>query len=159
MIHRRVPRYSSKPRWLFVSRKVVRTGCRCKESLILSSNPSILLSSGGFFEFLHPLRFTISLRSRFPSSPDPCTRQRHVNPRIWAKAIMAAQRTSAMSSGIPILDFGQFLHGTDTEKREIATQIDEAFQNVGFVYLKNHGVPQQMVDKTFEWVSTMLERD
>jgi len=60
-----------------------------------------------------------------------------------------------MSFDIPVLDFGKFLHGSDEEKQEIAKNIDEAFRKVGFVYLKNHGVPKEMVDKAFEWVGSL----
>ena len=55
-------------------------------------------------------------------------------------------------ASIPLVDFGQYLHGSDEEKIAAAAAIDSAFQNVGFVYLTNHGVPQDAVDKCFEWV-------
>ena len=55
-------------------------------------------------------------------------------------------------TSIPLVDFDQYLHGSEKEKLEVATEIDSAFQNVGFVYLINHGVAQEEVDKCFEWV-------
>jgi isopenicillin N synthase-like dioxygenase len=54
---------------------------------------------------------------------------------------------------IPIVDFGQYLHGSEQAKKAAAAAIDSAFQKVGFVYLTNHAVPQEEVDKCFEWVS------
>jgi isopenicillin N synthase-like dioxygenase len=54
---------------------------------------------------------------------------------------------------IPIVDLGKFLNGTEAEKKEIAHQIDEAFRNIGFVYLKNHSVPANTVDECFQWAS------
>lgn len=57
---------------------------------------------------------------------------------------------------IPIVDFGQYLHGSEqAQKAAAAAAIDSAFQNVGFVYLTNHAVPQEEVDKCFEWVSIL----
>jgi isopenicillin N synthase-like dioxygenase len=52
---------------------------------------------------------------------------------------------------VPIVDFGKFLNGDESQKKEIASQIDSAFRNVGFVYLKNHTVPQEAVEECFQW--------
>ncbi|KAF2026839.1 Clavaminate synthase-like protein [Setomelanomma holmii] len=52
---------------------------------------------------------------------------------------------------IPIVDFSQASSGIQDEKEHVAKQIDEAFRNVGFVYLKNHGVPLDMVEECFSW--------
>lgn len=57
-----------------------------------------------------------------------------------------------MAAPIPIVDFGKFLYGSDEERKRIAGDIDDAFRNVGFVYLENHGVPKDKVDECFEWV-------
>jgi isopenicillin N synthase-like dioxygenase len=53
---------------------------------------------------------------------------------------------------VPIVDFGRFLNGSLQEREEAAAAVDAAFQNVGFVYLHNHGVPQERVDECFDWV-------
>jgi hypothetical protein len=55
-------------------------------------------------------------------------------------------------STVPIVDFGKFLNGTQDDKREVARQIDDAFQQMGFVYLKNHTVPKEKVAECFQWV-------
>jgi isopenicillin N synthase-like dioxygenase len=54
---------------------------------------------------------------------------------------------------IPIVDFGKFQSENYGDKREVALQIDEAFRNVGFVYLKNHSVPLSIVEECFRWVN------
>lgn len=55
-------------------------------------------------------------------------------------------------ANIPIVDFAKAARGTIDEKGQIAAQIDEAFRNVGFVYLENHGVPRHQVNECFDWV-------
>lgn len=60
--------------------------------------------------------------------------------------------TASPSSPIPIVDFGKFLTGNAEQQKQIASEIDDAFRNVGFVYLKNHGVDKQRVEECFEWV-------
>jgi len=57
-----------------------------------------------------------------------------------------------IASSIPIVNFGQYINGNEQEKHTIAAAIDSAFQNVGFVYLTNHGIPQEKVDECFIWV-------
>lgn len=64
-----------------------------------------------------------------------------------------ASALSSDESQIPIVDFGLFPNGTKDQKRAISAQIKDAFQNVGFVYLTNHGVPGRKVDECFGWVS------
>ena len=56
------------------------------------------------------------------------------------------------TSTIPIVDFGAFLNGSDEAKEQVARQLDDAFRDVGFVYLRNHGVRREVVEECFEWV-------
>ncbi|GAO52374.1 flavonol synthase/flavanone 3-hydroxylase [Saitoella complicata NRRL Y-17804] len=54
-------------------------------------------------------------------------------------------------SQVPIVDFAPFLNGTPSDRKSTATQIYQAFKTVGFVYLINHGVPQEKVNECFAW--------
>lgn len=57
-------------------------------------------------------------------------------------------------ANIPIVDFSAFVDGfVDGDRAKVAKEIDEAFRNAGFVYLKNHGVPQSQVKECFSWVT------
>lgn len=40
-------------------------------------------------------------------------------------------------SEIPVVDFGAFFQGGESDKKRIAKEVDDAFRGVGFVYLKN----------------------
>ncbi|KAH7309828.1 hypothetical protein B0I35DRAFT_359293 [Stachybotrys elegans] len=54
---------------------------------------------------------------------------------------------------IPIIDFTP-LKGEDTEQEpfiKAGQEIYEGFKNFGFAYIKNHSVPQDVVDEAFEW--------
>jgi hypothetical protein len=61
---------------------------------------------------------------------------------------------AAPEPGVPIVDFGKFLDGGEDDREYVAMQIDDAFRNAGFVYLKGHGVPREMIMECFEWVTT-----
>ncbi|KAL5119601.1 hypothetical protein ACEQ8H_002447 [Pleosporales sp. CAS-2024a] len=50
---------------------------------------------------------------------------------------------------IPLIDFGQFLSSDAAAKQSAAKAVLEAFQNTGFVYLKNHGIPPSTVSTVF----------
>lgn len=52
--------------------------------------------------------------------------------------------------GISIIDFGPFLDGS--KKQEVGDAMLESFKKIGFVYLKNHGLPQDIIDNMFNWV-------
>ncbi|KAL5121588.1 hypothetical protein ACEQ8H_000660 [Pleosporales sp. CAS-2024a] len=53
------------------------------------------------------------------------------------------------SADIAIVSFDKFINGGDAEKRAVAKQLYEAFSTVGWVYLKDHGIPQERVDEIF----------
>ena len=55
-------------------------------------------------------------------------------------------------SGIPVVDFDAMglqnkepLGGNSDAIKKLADQVYHAFSTIGFVYLKNHGIPQEMV--------------
>ena len=52
---------------------------------------------------------------------------------------------------IPIVDFSKFMNGSEEDKLRVARELDDAFQRVGFVHLKNHSVPSDMVNECFTW--------
>lgn len=53
---------------------------------------------------------------------------------------------------IPVIEFGLFRKGNPIEKQRVAEDVLQAFKNVGFVYLADHGIPQSQVDTVFDLV-------
>ncbi|KAL2850998.1 hypothetical protein BJY01DRAFT_245213 [Aspergillus pseudoustus] len=51
---------------------------------------------------------------------------------------------------IPIISFEPFLKGDATSRRVVATQIYQAFHDIGFLYLKDSGITQEQVDNVFK---------
>ena len=72
-----------------------------------------------------------------------------------------------MASALPIIDFTPFLsaNSTNEEKKYIAQEIDKACREVGFFYLKGHGIPREliaaMLDRAREFfeTATMEEKE
>ncbi|KAL0260715.1 hypothetical protein SLS55_004405 [Diplodia seriata] len=66
---------------------------------------------------------------------------------------MGSHDSSATDSPVPVVDFGPFYTGDEAAKKAVSNELDHALSTVGFVYLKNHGVPQERVDAAFEWLA------
>ena len=52
----------------------------------------------------------------------------------------AESKTIAVEE-IPVIDFGGFLGGTPEESMQVAQEIRKAAEEVGFFYIRNHGIP------------------
>lgn len=50
---------------------------------------------------------------------------------------------------IPLIDFAPFLSGDASSKKSTADAVLSGFQNAGFIYLKNHGIPASDVSTVF----------
>lgn len=65
---------------------------------------------------------------------------------------------SEASLEIPLIDFSAFLSGDVSTKKTTAQAILAGFQNAGFIYLKNHGIPSSVVEKTFAESAQFFKR-
>ena len=50
---------------------------------------------------------------------------------------------------IPVLDVSRYFAGDNDALPALGAQLRDAFENVGFYYLRGHGVPQALVAKMF----------
>ena len=55
-----------------------------------------------------------------------------------------------IAGAIPLIDVAGHLGGDREASRKAAAQLRWAFENVGFYYLSGHGVPQSLIDRTYE---------
>ncbi|MBV8736293.1 MAG: isopenicillin N synthase family oxygenase [Alphaproteobacteria bacterium] len=55
-----------------------------------------------------------------------------------------------IAGAIPLIDVAGHLGGDPESSRKAATQLRGAFESVGFYYLAGHGVPQSLIDQTYE---------
>src|SRR5690242_6240958 len=50
---------------------------------------------------------------------------------------------------IPLIDVSDFIAGRPGAAAKAAAELRFAFENVGFYYLRGHGVPQSLIDDTY----------
>lgn len=53
---------------------------------------------------------------------------------------------------IPVVDLKQFTGGTPEEKAAFVQQLGKAYEEVGFVAVKNHGIPDDLIKDLYEYV-------
>ncbi len=53
---------------------------------------------------------------------------------------------------IPVVDLADFLSGDPERKASFVSQLGKAYEEVGFVALKNHGVPDELIANLYEYV-------
>jgi isopenicillin N synthase-like dioxygenase len=73
-----------------------------------------------------------------------------VEDRIVARTVDLAE--------IPLIDFTPFREGGLAGKQQVAAQIADACERIGFFYLKGHGVPEQVLGDTFAQSQAFFHR-
>lgn len=59
---------------------------------------------------------------------------------------------------IPIVDLDHFINGTPAQKVQFSTDLGKAFEEVGFVAVKNHGIDQSLIDTLYHNVQCFFEQ-
>jgi isopenicillin N synthase-like dioxygenase len=50
---------------------------------------------------------------------------------------------------IPIIDVGPLVRMDPSGEKDVVRQMVEAYREYGFLYIKNHGIPQDLIDRAF----------
>ena len=66
------------------------------------------------------------------------------------RAVIGLRSAPMIAGAIPLIDVAGHLGGDGEASRKAAAQLRWAFENVGFYYLSGHGVPQSLIDRTYE---------
>ena len=54
--------------------------------------------------------------------------------------------------GIPVVDLADFLSGDPHRKQSFVQQLGKAYEDVGFVAVKNHGIPDDLIGDLYKYV-------
>lgn len=53
---------------------------------------------------------------------------------------------------IPVVNLADFLSGDENRKKEFVAQLGKAYEEVGFVAVKNHGIPDDLIADLYKYV-------
>lgn len=51
---------------------------------------------------------------------------------------------------IPVVDLAEFTNGTEEQRKNFVQQLGKAYEEVGFVAVKNHGVPDDLIARLYD---------
>ena len=54
--------------------------------------------------------------------------------------------------GIPVVDLADFLSGDSQRKQAFVQQLGKAYEDVRFVAVKNHGIPDDLIADLYKYV-------
>ena len=57
---------------------------------------------------------------------------------------------------IPVVDLNSFLKGSTEEKVQFSSSLGQAFEEVGFVSVKNHGIPEDLINRLYATVKSFF---
>lgn len=60
------------------------------------------------------------------------------------------------TASLPIIDFGKW-KGSAEERQQVAEELADACRHVGFVYIINHGVEDELLDEAFGWSKKLFD--
>jgi len=61
----------------------------------------------------------------------------------------AVRDYAAAASAIPVIDYGPFFAGEKGALERLSGEVAHACENIGFFYVLNHGVPDELIDRAF----------
>src|SRR6187455_1502428 len=53
---------------------------------------------------------------------------------------------------IPVVDLAEFLSGDENRKKKFVNELGKAYEEVGFVAVKNHGIPDDLIADLYKYV-------
>ena len=53
---------------------------------------------------------------------------------------------------IPVVDLADYLSGDESLKKSFVAQLGKAYEEVGFVAVKNHGIPDDLIADLYKYV-------
>lgn len=62
----------------------------------------------------------------------------------------------SIAMSIPVVDLALFTEGDASQKKAFVYELGRAYEDVGFVAVKNHGIPEQLIDELYLYVKSFF---
>lgn len=59
---------------------------------------------------------------------------------------------------IPVVDLSEFLSGNASQKQQFVNDLGKAYEEVGFVAVKNHGIPDDLIAAMYQYVQEFFAK-
>ncbi|KAL6862258.1 Clavaminate synthase-like protein [Trichoderma novae-zelandiae] len=90
----------------------------------------------------------------------PTTQLRLASPNgIVTRTILKTPLRDALPSEIPVIDISPTFSPSVEERKAVAQQVRAAAQNMGFFYIKNHGIPAEVTRDAYEACLAFFRQD
>jgi isopenicillin N synthase-like dioxygenase len=53
---------------------------------------------------------------------------------------------------IPVVDLSTFTNGSESDRKAFVYELGRAYEDVGFVAVKNHGIPDELIEELYRYV-------
>lgn len=63
-----------------------------------------------------------------------------------------------MKRAIPLVDLSHYVSGSEDQRRQFIQDLGNAFHEIGFVGVINHGIPKQLVDTFYQLSNTFFQQ-
>ncbi|KAL7793833.1 hypothetical protein V8C37DRAFT_377510 [Trichoderma ceciliae] len=94
------------------------------------------------------------------TEPVATTQLRLASPNgIITRTILCTPLRDALPSEIPVIDISPIFSASLGERQAVAQQIGAAAQNMGFFYIKNHGIPAAVTQEAYEACLDFFRQD
>lgn len=70
------------------------------------------------------------------------------------REVLCGEKAVETFDEIPLIDIGRIFSEKYEERAQIAKEVAEVCKTVGFMYIKNHGISQELIDDVFEYSRT-----
>ncbi|KAI0538617.1 hypothetical protein GGR58DRAFT_287039 [Xylaria digitata] len=61
------------------------------------------------------------------------------------------------TTAIPVVDLASWADGSAADRKRIASELTDACRRVGFVYVVNHGLPDEVLGEAFAWSKRLFD--
>ncbi len=58
---------------------------------------------------------------------------------------------------IPVIDLAPLLHGDPADRRRVALEMGKACRDIGFFYIRQHGIPRDLIEHTFREIKRFFD--
>lgn len=106
------------------------------------------------------IKYHITCHAAMAAAAVATTQLRLASPNgIITRTVLKSPLRDALPSEIPVIDISPIFSSSLSERQAVAQQVRAAAQNMGFFYIKNHGIPEDVTHDAYEACLAFFRQD